>query len=76
MKTALRAGNFDTARLELSCASMTLCGLMKSASTDGRSYSLEQKMLDEGQKAIDLAERAAVGAGKTQIVPVQFGRVG
>lgn len=77
LKTAIEGGSYNAARVKLALARATLAGLFANASTDGRSYALQQeKVLEDLEKAIDLAERAASNAGKTQLVPVQFGRAG
>jgi len=77
LKTAIEGGSFNDARVKLALARVTLAGLFDSQSVDNRSYAMRhEKVLEDLESAIDLAERAANGGGKTQIVPVQFGRIG
>lgn len=77
LKTAIEGSQFNTARIKLALARVSLAGLFDSQSVDNRSYAMRhEKVLEDLESAIDLAERAANGGGRTQLVPVQFGRPG
>lgn len=75
-KTATAAGDFSAARVQIALATQSLAGLMQAQSTDGRSYNLAslKDFLKQSEDAIDLAERAAQGAGDIRIVVAGFGR--
>ena len=59
IKTALRAGNYDTARLELGCARATLAALAGSFGHDGATTTLYRQSLDKLETTIDAIEASA-----------------
>lgn len=74
IRTAIIVRDFASARLALTDAQICVIALPKNYTIAGKSKTVEQDLKDLDE-AIDRAERAANGAGKTQIYGVSFGRV-
>lgn len=70
--TALKAGDYVTAKKRLAEATIFWAFLPSNVSTSSRAVSYKSA-IDAAKKAIEDHELAAVG-GQTRIVPISFGR--